>query len=155
MCCGVLWWEETEKKFHNPFQCLAYIYWTKTHERFKHTTQQRKRAGADQVLTVSPLYTKYSRSWNSICVPSITSRSGLKISVCIWGPDNQLTLLAASIEWMDAIDSHHRIGISNRSVVALKLIFSPYTVSLLRLCMLMLLHSWDFHWGQKAVGCRL
>lgn len=59
--CGVLCCAE-KKKIYNPFHSLAYIYQTKTHKRFKHTTRHRRRARADGVLNARLLYTKYSRS---------------------------------------------------------------------------------------------
>lgn len=83
VCCAVL-----KKKIYNPFHSLAYIYQTKTHKRFKHTTRHRRRARADGVLNARLLYTKYSRSLKlNMCTQYHPPRPGLarlmKIHVCV------------------------------------------------------------------------
>lgn len=150
--CAVLWWRKGEKNL--PFIPLfgLNLLDIKTHERLKHTTQQSVSAGVNHVLNVSPLYTKYSGSWNSICSPTITSSPRLsqlmKISVCE-RDYNLLTLLAAAIQRVDANDSYHWIGIillpASKQWIELALtsskawqlwidLFLPCTVPQLRLC---------------------
>lgn len=127
------------------------------------------RAGAGDVLNVSWLYRKYSTSWNSIRAPGITPRSDLtqlkRISVRgngEWG-NSKRTRLVATIERTDSINSHHWIGIipqasskarlelaQTTTNMVLKLIPHLSTVCVQRLSTLILLHSWDFLWGQSV-----